>query len=114
MLSLLDNTGFRRLWISQIILALGDAVMQMGLLEFFRLHNYDVRAETAKLFFAVALPGALLGPLAIAYLDRWQRRHVLVVSDASRALIIGIIAAWLLPVATAGHVGTRDLFAVRS
>jgi predicted MFS family arabinose efflux permease len=108
---LFKNAGFRRLWISQVILALGDAVMQMGLLEFFRVHGYKVRAESAKLLFAVALPGALLGPLAIAYLDRWQRRHVLVVSDASRALIVGIIAAWLLPVPT-GHVGTHGLFAV--
>jgi MFS family permease len=109
--SLFNNVGFRRLWLSQIILALGDAVMQMGLLEFFRVHGYNVRTESAKLLFAVALPGALLGPLAIAYLDRWQRRHVLVASDASRALIVGIIAAWLLPVLT-GRVSARDLLAV--
>jgi MFS family permease len=64
---LLDNKGFRRLWISQIALALGDAVMQMGLLEYFRIHGYSERTETAKMFFAVALPGMLLGPLAIAY-----------------------------------------------
>ena len=92
MLSLLDNKGFRRLWISQIALALGDAVMQMGLLEYFRAHGYSERTETAKMFFAVALPGLLLGPLAIAYVDRWQRRHVLIASDASRAVIVGVIA----------------------
>jgi MFS transporter, DHA3 family, macrolide efflux protein len=109
--SLLKNQGFRSLWISQVILALGDAVMQMGLLEFFRIRHYDERAETAKLFFAVALPGALLGPIAIAYLDRWQRRHVLVVSDATRAFIIGIIAVWLVPV-LAGQVQPHNLFVV--
>ncbi len=111
MLSLLDNKGFRRLWISQIALALGDAVMQMGLLEYFRAHGYSERTETAKMFFAVALPGLLLGPLAIAYVDRWQRRHVLIVSDASRAVIVGLIAAWLLPVLM-GRVPFRNLFAV--
>jgi MFS transporter, DHA3 family, macrolide efflux protein len=111
MLSLLDNTGFRRLWISQIALALGDAVMQMGLLEYFRAHGYDERTETAKMFFAVALPGLLLGPLAIAYVGRWQRRHVLIASDASRAVIVAIIAAWLLPVVL-GRVAFRNLFAV--
>ncbi len=111
MLSLLDNKGFRRLWISQIALALGDALMQMGLLEYFRAHGYSERTETAKMFFAVALPGLLLGPLAIAYVDRWQRRHVLIVSDASRAVIVGLIAAWLLPVLM-GRVPFRNLFAV--
>lgn len=111
MLSLLDNKGFRRLWISQIALALGDAVMQMGLLEYFRAHGYSERTETAKMFFAVALPGMLLGPLAIAYVDRWQRRHVLIASDASRAVIVAVIAAWLLPVVM-GRVAFRNLFAV--
>jgi MFS family permease len=109
--SLLDNAGFRRLWISQIALALGDAVMQMGLLEYFRAHGYDERTETAKMFFAVALPGLLLGPLAIAYVGRWQRRHVLIVSDGSRAVIVGVIALWLLPVVM-GRAAFRDLFAM--
>ena len=109
--SLLDNSGFRRLWVSQIALAIGDAIMQMGLLEYFRAHGYSERTETAKMFFAVALPGMLLGPLAIAYVDRWQRRHVLIASDASRAVIVGVIAAWLLPVVL-GHVAFRNLFAV--
>ncbi|HVM60439.1 MAG TPA: MFS transporter [Verrucomicrobiae bacterium] len=111
MASLLDNKGFRRLWISQIALAVGDAIMQMGLLEYFRAHGYNERTETAKLFFAVALPGMLLGPLAIAYVDRWQRRHVLIASDASRAVIVAVIAVWLLPVVL-GHVAFRNLFAV--
>jgi len=108
---LLDNKGFRGLWLSQIALALGDAMMQMGLLEFFRIHGYNERTETAKMFFAVALPGMLLGPLAIAYLDRWQRRHVLIASDASRAVIVALIALWVLPV-QAGRLVSRNLFAV--
>jgi len=111
MASLLDNKGFRGLWISQIVLALGDAMMQMGLLEFFRVHGYSERTETAKMFFAVALPGLLLGPLAIAYLDRWQRRHVLIASDASRAVIVALIALWVLPVQS-GRVVPPNLFAV--
>ncbi|MGA2604649.1 MAG: MFS transporter [Verrucomicrobiia bacterium] len=111
MTPLLDNKGFRGLWISQIVLALGDAMMQMGLLEFFRVHGYSERTETAKMFFAVALPGLLLGPLAIAYLDRWQRRHVLIASDASRAVIVALIALWVLPVQS-GRVVPPNLFAV--
>ncbi len=111
MRAVLQNREFRKLWIAQMVLALGDAVMQMGLLEFFRAHGYNERVETAKLFFAVSLPGLLLGPVAIAYLDRWQRRNVLMVSDSLRALIVGIIAMWLLPVLT-GRVEERDLFMV--
>jgi MFS family permease len=111
MRAVLRNSGFRRLWMAAVALALGDALMRMGLIEFFRANEYDVRTETAKLLFAVALPGLLLGPLAIAYLDRWQRRSVLIISDALRAVTVVVIAAWLLPVVT-GRLESRGLMAM--
>ncbi|MGD0650463.1 MAG: MFS transporter [Verrucomicrobiia bacterium] len=111
MRAVLQNGSFRRLWIAAVVLALGDAVMQMGLIDFFLVNQYNVATETAKLLFAVALPGALLGPLAIAYLDRWQRRSVLVISDAFRAVTVVVIATWLLPVVT-GRLESRGLMAV--
>jgi len=49
------------------------------------------------MLFAVSLPGLLFGPFAMAYLDRWQRRSVMMVSDAFRAFVVVVIAAWLLP-----------------
>ncbi len=111
MRAMLANINFRRLWLAQIILALGDALMQMGLLELFRTHHLDERAETAKLFFAVSLPGLIFGPVAIAYLDRWQRRRVLIISDALRAGIVLVVAAWILPLVT-GRVEHRGLLLV--
>jgi MFS family permease len=95
MRELFQNSGFRRLWASLVALSLGDALMQMALLELFHRHHYDERVETAKMLFAVAVPGLLFGPVAMAYLDRWQRRTVLLVSDAFRALVAAGIVAWL-------------------
>ena len=111
MVPLLNNAGFRRLWISQIMLALGGASMQMGLLEVFRAHGYDVRVETAKFSFALALPGLVLGPFAIAWLDRWQRRGVLIISDGIRAVLVAGVVVWLLPLIT-GRIEQRSLLAV--
>jgi MFS family permease len=111
MRDVLRHPGFRRLWIAAVVLAIGDALMRMGLIEFFRANDYDVATETAKMLFAVSLPGLLLGPVAIAYLDRWQRRSVLMISDALRALTVVVIATWLLPVVT-GRVESRGLMAV--
>ena len=111
MRAVLANARFRRLWFSAIGVALGDAFMQMGLLEVFRAHHYDERVETAKMLFAVSLPGLLFGPFAIAYLDRWQRRSVMMVSDAFRAFVVVVIAAWLLPLVT-GRVEERHLLVV--
>ena len=111
MRDVLRHPGFRRLWLAAVVLSIGDALMRMGLIEFFSANEYDVKTETAKLLFWVSLPGLLLGPLAIAYLDRWQRRSVLVINDALRAVTVVIIAAWLLPVVT-GRMESRGLTAV--
>jgi predicted MFS family arabinose efflux permease len=111
MWTVIKNPAFRRLWLSQVALALGDAVMQMGLLEVFRRNGFDERAETAKLFFAVSWPGAVLGPLAMAYLDRWPRRTVLLVSDAVRVFVVIGILVWLWPLLV-GHGVARGMFAV--
>ncbi|MEI6083421.1 MAG: MFS transporter [Verrucomicrobiota bacterium] len=111
MKTVLANINFRRLWISQIALALGDALMQMGLLELFRVHGYDERAETAKIFFAVSLPALVLGPVAMVYLGRWQRRTVLMISDGLRAVVVVGIVMWLLPL-LAGRVDQQSLLMV--
>jgi len=97
MKAVLQNKNFRRLWIAQVALSLGDAVMQMGLVEYFRVNGYSVRDEAAKLLFASALPALVLGPLAVLWLDRWQRRSVLLVSDGLRALCVALIVLWTVP-----------------
>ncbi len=97
MRAVLQNANFRRLWIAQVALSLGDAVMQMGLVEYFRVNGYSVRDEAAKLLFASALPALVLGPVAVLWLDRWQRRNVLMVSDGLRAICVALIVLWTLP-----------------
>jgi MFS family permease len=111
MRAVLANVNFRRLWISQVVLTLGGSLMQMGFIELFRLHHYDPQVETAKFSFAVALPGLLLGPVAMVYLDRWQRRSVMLISDALRTVLAVMIAMWLMPLLT-GKVEQRDLLVV--
>src|SRR5439155_5867911 len=111
MRTVLANANFRRLWGSQIILTIGGSLMQMGLIELFRVRGYDVRVEMAKFSFAVALPGLLLGPVAMGYLDRWQRRRVMMTGDVLRAALAVAIALWLLPLLT-GQVEHQSLLRV--
>ncbi len=93
--ALFQNGGFRRLWVSQVVLALGDACLRMGLLEIFLRCQLDREVETAKMFFALALPGLLLGPFAVVHVDRWQRRSLMMASDAVRMLLLGAMVWWL-------------------
>lgn len=106
--ALFRNHAFRRLWISQVVLSLGDAGMRMGLLEIFLRSHLDQEVETAKMFFALSVPGLLFGPLAMANLDKWQRRRVMMISDAVRAVIMGLMVWWLWP-ASVGGAAPRTL-----
>ena len=109
MRALIRNVGFLWLLCSQIALTLGDGLMKMGLVEVLREHqHFDKRVEIAKLSFAVAVPGLLLGPLVMVVLDRWQRRSVLIVSDLIRGVVVLVIAFWLLPLLS-GQVENRGL-----
>lgn len=95
MRAVLRNRGFRCLLGAQMALALGDAFMRMGLLEVFRRCALDLEVETAKMFFALTLPGLVFGPFAMIHLDRWRRKHVLVVSDVLRGGLMVLMVLWL-------------------
>ena len=109
--ALWQNANYRRLWISQMGVAVGDAFMRMGLLELFRAHGFNKERELARAMFVVAVPGVLLGPVAMAVIDRWQRRRVLWVNDLLRAGAVMAIAVWLWPL-LAGRVNEAQLFVV--
>ena len=102
MRKLFQNPGFRRLWAAQIALALGDAVMQMGLIELFRDLGLKVASETAKMLLMMSLPGVVFGPLVMAYVDRWPRRLVLVASDWFRAGLVVVLMVWVWPLLAGG------------
>ncbi len=99
------NSGFRRLWIAQVILVLGDSCMRLGLLEYFQRAGLDVKIETAKILFAVALPATVFGPLAMVLLDRWQRRRVLMVADVLRATMVMTMVLWIIWGSASGRDG---------
>jgi MFS family permease len=89
------NPSFSALWTGQLISLFGDRVHQIAL-------TFLVAAVTnspiavAFVFVAATLPNLLLSPIAGTYVDRWNQRDVMVVSDLLRAacvLMIPIIAS---------------------
>jgi len=97
--SLRSNAAFRRLWISRMVSSLGDSLSLVALTLFV--------ADSAGAAFAVAallLVGdfapSMLGPLAGAVADRFDRRRVLLISEVIQAVAVLSIALTLpaLPV----------------
>jgi len=78
---------FRRLFTGQVISDFGDALTSLALL----LVVNQLTGSTAALALmaiALALPQVTVGVLAGVYVDRWDRRKVMLASDLLRAVLV--------------------------
>jgi len=78
---------FRLLWTGQAVSNFGDAVTNLALL----LTTQRLTGSTAAVAttaIAVALPSLLFGMVAGAYVDRWNRKRLMIVSDLFRTSFV--------------------------
>ena len=54
------------------------------------------------------IPGIVLGPLAGAYIDRWNRRHVMIVADT----LIAVVSLWLALLFWAGAIQVWHVYVI--
>lgn len=82
-----SNRSFRRLWWGQVISELGNwfnFIAGLGLVRV--ISNGDPEVTTIMLL-ARLVPFTLFAPLAGAFVDRWSRRMVMIVSDLARVAV---------------------------
>lgn len=84
---LLRNRQFLLLWLGQAISNLGDAVFRIALLILVTEISSSPLALTLVLV-AQAIPSILIGPVAGVFVDRWDRRQVMLVTDVLRACAV--------------------------
>src|SRR5882762_8123114 len=95
---LLRQRDFAALWWGQLISILGERLSYLALLGLVAEHTHHFADRNAPLLLAVlanvmAAPVLLFAPFTGAWVDRWNLRRVLIISDLLRA---GLVA--LLPV----------------
>ena len=81
------NQSFRRLWIGQVISELGNwfnFIAALGLVR--NIANAAPEVTTLMLIFRL-VPFTLFSPLAGAFVDRWSRRTVMIVTDLLRVVV---------------------------
>src|SRR5215467_2083171 len=97
--ALLSNRNFVLLWLGQAISRLGDTVFDFTLLLWIAavLARQEPWAPLAVsgILVAQTLPMILIGPVAGVFVDRWDKRRLMLGMDLLRALLV----ASLLPVA---------------
>ena len=84
------NSSFSALWAGQLISLFGDRLHQLALAAVVATSTGSI-AATGLVFFAATLPNLLLSPIAGTFVDRWDRKEVLIVSDILRAAIVLLI-----------------------
>ncbi len=94
------HRGFRRLFAVRLVSQAGDGMFQVGLatLFFFAPERLATAADVAAAFAVLLLPFTVVGPWAGVLLDRWRRRQVLLVGNAVRVVLTGVLAALLVTV----------------
>jgi MFS family permease len=92
MIALLRNRDFALLWLANFISFVGDTALSIAL----PLHVYRLTGSTlstAAAFAASTLPRVLLGSVAGIFVDRWDRKRVMIVTDLARAVLLLAIVA---------------------
>jgi MFS family permease len=84
------NSSFSALWVGQLISLFGDRIHQIAL-AFLVLAVTNSPVAVAFVFVAATLPNLFLSPIAGTYVDRWDQKDVMVVSDLLRAATILLI-----------------------
>ncbi|TBR16470.1 MFS transporter, partial [bacterium] len=93
--NVLKNRNFFLLWIGQIISQLGDRLDQMALIAFVYQRAPGSSIQIAKILSFTIIPVFLIGPIAGAYVDRWERRRTMFTCDFLRALLVLTIPLFL-------------------
>jgi MFS family permease len=92
------NGSFTSLWTGQMISLFGDRIHQIALAFLVEGVTHSVLA-VAFVFVAATIPNLLLAPIAGTYVDRWNQRDVMIVSDVLRAAVV-----LLMPIAAVTNV----------
>jgi MFS family permease len=81
------NGSFSALWTGQLISLFGDRLNQIALVSVV-LTSTGSPLATGMVFVAATLPNLVLSPIAGTFVDRWDHKETLIVSDILRAAIV--------------------------
>jgi DHA3 family macrolide efflux protein-like MFS transporter len=85
------RTRFFTIWTGQTLSLVGSALVRFALI-WWLTEETGSAAVLATATLAAGLPPIALGPIVGTLVDRWRRRWILVIADATIALLTGVLA----------------------
>lgn len=86
--AVLKNKNFLFLWLGQIFSQLGDRVTFVVFVAIIAQHFYMSASFQSWLYIAFTIPAVLFTAIAGVFIDRWNKKHVLIFTNILRALIV--------------------------
>ena len=92
MRDVLKISGFKRLWLAQLVSILGDFLAVFGVINLITFKWHGTPLQVTNVMIAFIIPMAIVGPLAGVFVDRWNVKRTMIISDLVRAvLILGLV-----------------------
>lgn len=96
----LKNSRFLILWSGQIFSQLADKVYLVLMIAIiasqFQLADQPISRWVSPVMIAFTIPAVLFGSLAGVYVDRWQKKSILVVSNLLRGILVLVLPSLLI------------------
>jgi hypothetical protein len=94
----LAERDFRKLFACRLVSQAGDGVFNAGFTAyvFFSAASFPNPAAAVEAFAVLYLPYSLIGPFAGVFIDRWQRRQIMVWSALVRAAMVVVVSLIVL------------------
>lgn len=89
--TVLRNRSFLLLWLGQLVSQMGDRVHAIALM-WWVLEKTGSAALMGTVLIAATVPAVVLGPIAGGYVDRWNRKAVIVGADFLRGGLVIAVA----------------------
>src|SRR5262245_11611923 len=88
----LMNRRFFGIWFAQLDTAFGDWLSLLALFSFVAYRVHSATSQVSWMLISFALPAAFLGPIAGVFVDRWDIKRTMIVSDLIRAVLAALLA----------------------
>ena len=84
------NKNFFLLWQGQLVSVLGDVLYIMAL-DFWILEMTGSKSLMGLLSAVTMMPRLILGPFAGVFIDKWDRKKVIVLTDLIRGIVVTFV-----------------------
>lgn len=92
MFHLLQQRNFAAVWCGQLVSAIGDWLLVIAL-PFYIYEQTGSALATGSMFIVQTLPALLVSAFAGVFVDRWNRRQVMIACDLLRAVVVLLMLA---------------------